>query len=169
MKTVQFDRVLAFYPHARGFAYVVFDGPNIPADWGMSDRRRDRAPVSIAEQLGGLLDESCPRILVLRRLTTSTGARRSVELLRIMIDLARRKNIATGMISRENIQETFEHLLSPTREMIARDIAARIPTLAAFLPEPRKIWNGEDRRMGLFDAAALGLTHFATSSGSNRA
>ena len=43
---------------------------------------------------------------------------------------------------------------------IAETIAKRIPMFASYVPPIRKIWNGEDRRMGLFDAAALALAFY---------
>ena len=44
-----------------------------------------------------------------------------------------------------------------------------IPAFEAFLPEPRKWWNSEDPRMGLFDAAALALTFFHSSKSGEQA
>jgi hypothetical protein len=35
---------------------------------------------------------------------------------------------------------------------------------APYAPPIRKIWNGEDRRMGLFDAIALALAFYKNAS-----
>ena len=37
MNTRRYNLVMAIFPNARGFAYVVFEGPLAPIDWGMSD------------------------------------------------------------------------------------------------------------------------------------
>jgi|SRR5690348_15036174 hypothetical protein len=42
----------------------------------------------------------------------------------------------------------------------AQFIASHIPVFQPLLPPPRKIWNSEDARMSIFDAAALALTFF---------
>ncbi|HTV29046.1 MAG TPA: hypothetical protein VMF32_14770 [Xanthobacteraceae bacterium] len=76
--------------------------------------------------------------------------------------LAEGKGIQTYTVSRTEIQRAFTHLGSPTRYTIAGSIAKQIPTFAPLMPPARKIWNGEDRRRGLFDAAALALTFFGS-------
>jgi hypothetical protein len=54
----------------------------------------------------------------------------------------------------------FSSLGRATRYAIVSDIVRRLPMFASFQPGRRKIWNGEDRRMGFFDAAALAITLF---------
>jgi hypothetical protein len=41
-------------------------------------------------------------------------------------------------------------------------IAKRMPAFEPFQPAPRKPWQSEDARMGIFDAAALALTFYHT-------
>jgi hypothetical protein len=79
--------------------------------------------------------------------------------------VSRHTGIRVEQISRTQIKGAFAIVGMPTRYAIATAIARHIPIFAPFLPPPRKIWNGEDRRMGLFDAAALALTFFGDFSG----
>jgi hypothetical protein len=51
-------------------------------------------------------------------------------------------------------------LSAVTRYARAQFIASHIPVFRPLLPPPRKIWNSEDARMSIFDAAALVLTFF---------
>ena len=76
----------------------------------------------------------------------------------------------TAAVSRKQIRETFSYLGSPSRYAIVEAIAKHIPMLASYAPPVRKIWNGEDRRMGLFDAVALALAFFKNerASGTRR-
>jgi hypothetical protein len=39
-------------------------------------------------------------------------------------------------------------------------LAKQFPKLASRLPPKRKIWQSEDYRMGIFDAAAVGVAYF---------
>jgi len=44
---------------------------------------------------------------------------------------------------------------------VASALALQFPDLASRLPPRRKCWQSEDYRMGIFDAAALGVAYFA--------
>jgi hypothetical protein len=76
---------------------------------------------------------------------------------------ARVRRLFTVAVSRKKIRETFAYLGSPTRHAIVEAIAKHIPVFTSYVPPIRKIWNGEDRRMSLFDAAALALTFFSSA------
>ena len=43
---------------------------------------------------------------------------------------------------------------------VASVLAKQFPALASRLPPKRKIWQSEDYRMGIFDAAAVGVAYF---------
>lgn len=160
MRVQRYDLVLAFYPHARGFAYIVFEGPHSPVDWGMSDLPHKQKRAACLRRLAFLLNQYHPDVVVLRnmrRRSDSNGARAFMESMEILCEEAGAANLA---ICRNQIRSAFAHLGSTKRHAIAREIAKHVPIFGPLLPPVRKIWNGEDRRMGLFDAAALALTFF---------
>jgi hypothetical protein len=157
MKAKRDDLVMAFYPNARGFAYVIFEGPFYPVDWGMSDVLHKKGKVTACvRRLSALIDRYRPDCLVLRNGHGVTSS--AATAVKAAEELAGRKGIPTHRLSRKDIQRAFAHLGSPTRYAIAEAIAKQIPMFAPLMPPPRKIWNGEDRRMALFDAAALATT-----------
>jgi hypothetical protein len=158
MKAKRDDLVMAFYPNARGFAYVIFEGPFYPVDWGVSDVLHKEGRVSACvRRLSALMDRYRPDCLILRE--GSEGGTSSAKTLgETAEELAGRKGVPTYQVSRQDIQRAFAHLGSPTRCAIAESIAKQIPMFAPLMPPPRKIWNGEDRRMALFDAVALAVT-----------
>jgi len=43
---------------------------------------------------------------------------------------------------------------------VASALAQQFPALASRLPPRRKCWQSEDYRMGIFDAAAVGVAYF---------
>jgi hypothetical protein len=161
----QHDLVLAFYPHAKGFAYVLFEGPHSLVDWGMSDLLRADRLQQYLLRLKVLLDRYSPDALVLRKIRRGTRGDEGAEIIQAMTDLAKKRGIQTACISRKQIQEAFAHLGSPTRYAIVEAVAEHIPMLCSFVPGRRKIWNGEDRKMGLFDAVALALTFLSRELG----
>lgn len=150
--------VVAFYPNARGFAYAVFEGQRSLIDWGVADVRRERRARYALRRLAFLADRYRPDAVVIRRMPE--GSPQKYVGFDAVAGLARRRGADAVPISRAQITQAFAVVRAPTRYAIAQTIAQHIPILASLLPPARKIWNGEDRRMGLFDAAALALTFF---------
>jgi len=148
--------VLAVYPNARGVAFVMFEGPNALVDWGITELRRRERHERCFKVVEVLLGKYRPDILVLRDMP----AGRHAGLARQFIELAKRKEIPAVRISRKEVRQAFSSLGRAPRHAIVSEIVRRLPMFASFQPGRRKIWNGEDRRMGFFDAAALALTFF---------
>lgn len=160
MKAERDDLILAFYPNARGFAYVIFEGPRSPVDWGIADvpRRKGRVDTYV-RRLSTLIDRYRPEVLVLREargIGLTPDMQASYQAARA---LGRSRGLRTCAQSRSKIRQAFAHLKLPTRYAIAEGIVRDIPMFTPLMPPPRKIWNGEDRRMGLFDAASLALSY----------
>ena len=158
----RYDLVMAVFPNARGFAHVVFEGPLSPVDWGMSDVRGDHRNRQCLRLVSVLLARYAPDILILRDVSCILPVRRQrlPQLIEAIEALAETKGIPVAKFSREQVRQSFSHLGSPTRYAIVETIAKHIPMFEPFFPPVRKIWKNEDRRMGLFDAAALALTFF---------
>jgi hypothetical protein len=160
MKGKRRDLVMAFYPNALGFAYVIFEGsPYSPVDWGVCEVlwREDRGAFCV-RRVSALIDRYRLDTVVLR--CAGDGGAAYAVLVEAVEALAASKGVGTVKVTRTDIRQAFAHLRSPTRYAIAETIAQRIPIFAPLFPPVRKIWNGENRRMGLFDAAALAMTYF---------
>src|ERR1700728_4555172 len=156
----QNDLVVAVYPNARGFAYVVFEGPLSPIDWGMSDLPAKWKTRRCLHRLSLLLDRYQPDALLLRGVSNAHRKGSIAALLAAIKEKARVRGLFTATVSRKQIREAFAYLGSPTRRAIVEAIAKHVPTFASYVPPIRKIWNGEDRRMGLFDAIAVALAFY---------
>jgi hypothetical protein len=156
MRRRQDALILAFYPHARGFSYVVCEGPLSLIDWGMSDIPAKRKSRVCLRRLSALIDRYDPDAVVTRRLPEG----RFAGLSEAIVELVESRGVIGQIFSRNEIREAFAPLGLATRYAIAETIAKQIPVLAAYTPPVRKIWFGEDRRMGLFDAAAMALTFY---------
>lgn len=151
------ELVMAIFPNTRGFGYAVFEGL-LPVDWGVSDvRGRNRDHVCL-RRITALLRKYDPDVLLLRDPAGTRGPR-VAALIKDIANLPRPPNTVCLAISRTDVRGAFNYLKRPTRQMIARAIGDRIPFLDLLVPRPRKIWNSENRHMGLFDAVALALTY----------
>ncbi len=149
--------VLAIYPNARGFAFVLFEGLDALIDWGISELRRDKRHERCFNLVERLLQKHRLDVLVLRDMPDG----RNAALARQLVGLAKREGIPAVPISRAEVRHAFGNLGKVTRYAIIGEIVRRLPMLASFHPGRRKIWNGEDRRMGFFDATALAITFLA--------
>ncbi|MGD1083034.1 MAG: hypothetical protein ABR881_32370 [Candidatus Sulfotelmatobacter sp.] len=158
--------VMGFFPNARGYAFAVFEGPLSPVDWGISEMSGSERTQARLRRLSKVLDRNAPDVLVLRGAPPNERLR---QLCKAAAALAKSRGIVTFRVSREQVREAFAYVGSPTRYAIAEAIAKDIQTFAPLLPRPRKIWNGEDRRMGLFDAAALALALIHAQGGASTA
>jgi hypothetical protein len=76
------------------------------------------------------------------------------------MSLANDRSINVAVYTRKDINACFSTVGARTRYEIAEAIARHVPALAPRLPPKRRAWTAEDRRMGLFNAAALVFTHY---------
>lgn len=163
MREDQYDElVLAIYPTLRGFAYTLFEAPLSPVDWGVREfEGRDKNSPTL-EAIARLCKTANPDTLVLEDGVTASSKRsdRVQRLLGLIGAMAEVEDIRLVRYSRQVIRETFHHP-KITRQEIAQAIATYIPALSYRLPPMRKLWESEDPRLWLFDAASLALTHYA--------
>lgn len=164
MLTRRYRFVLVVYPSSRGLAYVVFEGLLSPLDWGVKEvRGRNRHGESL-RIVRRLLEQYQPETVVLqdtsRRGTTRAERIRTLNL--AIGELAEVYGIPVYAYSRAQVRQCFASFAVTTKQTIAEAIIKHIPAFKRYLPPPRRPWMSEHARMSLFDAAALGITHFNT-------
>ncbi len=128
-------------------------------DWGIRSFRSGANAVKTpaGEKFRALLDEFTPSAVVIRERTTRSA--RKPKLLTIIERQARSRRIPLRFISRGDVNRAFVGFESNKYE-VASALARQFPDLASRLPPKRKVWQSEDYRMGIFDAAALGVAYF---------
>ncbi len=151
--------VLGFYPTTHGFAFVLFEGPQSPFDWGVRELRGTRKNARTLKALKKLLDRYRPASLVIENTSRVRSRRvaRIKRLHRMIRHLADAEQIDVYRYTRADIRTCFASVGAIRKHEIAEAIATIIPAFAHRLPRKRKIWMSEDPRQSLFDAAALGL------------
>jgi len=161
--------VLSIYPTSRGFAFVLFEGPASPFDWGTKEFRGRHKNMQTLRAVAAIIDRYRPEVLVIEDFTVK-GSRRSSrirKLYRALTHLAETEQVDVQRISRTQVRLCFASVGATTKHEIAMAIAKQILALAHRLPRTRKIWMSEDPRQNLFDAAAIGLTYFANCTGND--
>lgn len=155
--------VLSIYPFSRGFAFVLFEGPESPFDWGVKEIKEKHKNTKTLEEIKKIIDRYRPEVLVIED-TTDKGSRRTSrirKLYRMLVHLAETEYVDLYRCSKIEVQRCFTSVGARTKYEIAKAIATRIPAFAHRIPRLRKPWMSEDPRQSLFDAAALGLTYFS--------
>ena len=154
--------VLSIYPTTRGYAYVLFEGPESPYDWGVRDIRKRPKNDGTLESIRALVDRYHPDQIVIEDYAEK-GSRRSVRirtLYRMLLHFAETEHIEVSRIAKKDIRAVFEVAGARTKYEIAQVIARQIPAFTHRLPRLRKLWMNEDPRQGLFDAATLGVIFY---------
>jgi LmbE family N-acetylglucosaminyl deacetylase len=158
------ELVLAFCPNTRGFGFVLFEGPFAPVDWGVVWLRGTEKNRIGVQRLAELLARQRPDVVLLEDMFDGTSRRhdRIRELNAAAQQAVSRAGIECVHYSQSQVRAQFAELGAFKRYARAMFIARRIPEFErlGLLPPPRKIWNSENPRMAIFDAAALAITFF---------
>jgi Holliday junction resolvasome RuvABC endonuclease subunit len=109
-----------------------------------------------------LLNQYQPRTVVLEKFEGPNTVR--TERLRLlattMVGFAANRDLATPVYSRADVGAAVAKNATATRHAIALAVADLFPIFRQRLPPARRLWQPEDGRQSLFDAAALGITHY---------
>lgn len=155
--------VLSIYPFSRGFAFVLFEGPESPFDWGVKEIKEKHKNTKTLAEIKKIIDRYRPEVLVIEN-TTGKDSRRTSrirKLYRMLVHFAEAEYVDLHRCSRTEVRACFASVGASTKYEIAKAIATQIPAFVHRMPRLRKVWMSEDPRQSLFDAAALGLTYFA--------
>lgn len=155
--------VLSIYAFTRGFAFVLFEGPDNPFDWGVKDIRGQQKNARVLDEITKLIDRYQPEVLVIEDIGVRTTERisRIRKLYHMLARLAESQCIELYRYSKSDIRACFEPVGVTTKYEVAKVIALQMPVFAHRLPRYRKAWMSEDPRQSLFDAAALGIAYYA--------
>lgn len=154
--------VLAVHPTLHGFGWVLFENTANPVAWAIV-RNKHTHHERLLASFRRLLAHYEPAVLVLEVFDSGESRRsaRIQSLCRAMLREAEVRKIERRVFERETIRAAFARFGAMTRSEIASVIAQRVDSFAHRLPPRRRIWNSQDARQSLFDAAALAVTYYA--------
>ena len=160
MKKITYpDLILSVALTSRGFAFVLFEGPLAPFDWGISEIKGRGKDASVLNRIQTIMERYHPNTLVIERISAQRTSRIRARSLGLR-HMAVASEMDICQYNRAAIRSCFAPTGASTKYEIAQVIAREIPAFSHRLPPLRKIWAGEDARQSLFDAAALGLTYY---------
>jgi Holliday junction resolvasome RuvABC endonuclease subunit len=155
------ELTLGFHATSHGFGWVAFSSPLTIYDFGTCESRSEKNATCL-RRLERLLIKLEPHTLVMEVYEGPTVRRsdRVVRLCKAVSVLAQSRGIDVAIFSRDDIRGAFGAVGATTRQEIAEAVARSFEVLRHKLPTPRLAWEGSQRRMALFDAAAAVLAHF---------
>jgi hypothetical protein len=166
MKGEARERVLSLHITTRGFCFCLFNGPGQLYDWGIKHVRSGNKNVQTLAAIEQLLIRYDPHAIVLEDVQEA-GSRRVARVRKLMREieqLADRAKADVYAYPWHIVFSVFKEYEPKTRHDLAIVIADMLPAIKRRLPPKRKIWLPQDPRQALFDATALGLTHYAVYS-----
>lgn len=152
--------MLSLYPFWRGVAFVLFEGPNNPFDWGIKEVKGKRKDSKTLAEIKKIVDRYRPDVVVIED-TDSRRTPRIRKVYRMLVHFAEAEYVDLHRCSKSEVRACFAAVGASTKYEIAGAIATLIPAFAHRMPHRRKPWTSPDQRQNLFDAAALGITYFA--------
>lgn len=158
--TLKNPLTFAIHATSRGFGYVVFEGPFAPYDWGTVIAHGDKNAVCL-KKLEKMLDRFAPETLLLEEAkSVANRGDRIARLYKAIVALCVSRSIDVAIYALGDIKACFASAGARTRQEIAETVARMIDAFGHRVPKPRKAWQSQDRRMAMFCAASLVLTHF---------
>ncbi len=148
--------IVAVDPSSRGVGFVFFER-GILLDWGT--RTRDGAALA---GLDAILARTRADVLVLEDPDAPRCERRPRvrRLLRTMHEHARRRDLTTMLVSRFAVRYAWAKDERTTKHAVAAAIGALFPELEDLVLRRRKVFQTEEARGDIFDAASLALHAF---------
>jgi len=153
--------VLGFHPTSHGFGWVAFSSPLTIYDFGLCEMRREKN-AGCLRKLERLLERLEPQTIVFEAFD-GPGSRHSERVKRLYKAAAlmtRERGMEIAIHTRGDMKACFAAVGAQSRQEVAEAVARSFEILRSRLPKPRRAWDGPCRRMALFDAAAVVLTHY---------
>src|SRR5438105_4808427 len=103
------ELVLTLYPSARGLAFVIFEGPLSPIDWGVKAVRGSQDRIAILfETAKSLIERYQPEIVVLQGHRNASGrADHARRLEQMILTYAAGQNTEAHRYTREDVRSCF--------------------------------------------------------------
>jgi hypothetical protein len=159
------QRVLVVDIRARRFGYVVMEGPDELLDWGVRTHSIGSGS-ALSVRILNLCKRFSPTLIVTRQVRQAdrryrTHARVGIHTIK---RAAGKLSIPVQLVSTSSLVKHFSGGNKISKYERARIVATRFPELAWRLPPKRKAWQSELKRTTIFDAASIGMFHFAQGS-----
>lgn len=154
------ETILALDLRPSRFGFILLNG-DVVLDWGgrqFGDSMAG-APGGLKRSLAALLRQGSPDLVLVRDRHAERDGAALRPLLDVVRDEVRQHGTKLRFLRHASVREHFPKL---NKDKVAELVARRYPALRITRPSARKLWEPEDRRMAIFDAAAAALVYLKT-------
>jgi len=157
--------VLAIYPSSRGFGWIALEGPFAVVESGLHQATKDKN-AGCVRALDRLIRRIKPSALVLEAFDKRSSVRsgRIRRLCLSFVTLAADRGLELAVYTRDEVRAAFASVEAYTRDETAEAVAKALPAIAHRLPKKRGAGDSEDKRLSVFNAAAVALTHYGNGA-----
>ena len=157
---------LAIFVNARGFGIAVLeDALTVINAYNVVVHNYPICNDKVLEKIKEKIDFYLPLVVILED-ATGYGSRKSKRVQKMILlieEYAEKKKLPINKYSRNDIRFVFSSFNAHSKYEIAKVIIENIKVLPVRLPEKRKSHQPEHYSMSIFDAIALGITHYYQS------
>jgi hypothetical protein len=154
-------RIVAVAIRSQRLGFAVLEGSLGLVDWRTVHYQTNSiARINPAmRKMESLLTLSTPSVIVIERsrLLNAQNVANVYSIYRFLRREAKLRSIPMSVMKRKDVRNTFRHFHARSKDAIAATLAQMFPELLPKLPPKRKIWQGENAIMPLFDAIALAV------------
>lgn len=147
-------RYIGIEATSKGFCFAVIEDTERLIDWGGREVKGDTS--IFIDKLSGLIDRYRPDVLVIEDPAGSRKGKTVQGWLAWAEEYAHERKIKPVAVSQDEFLAYTARYGSTKHETAAR-LARLFPELADLVPPPRKTWESEKRRMGIFVALERAL------------
>ena len=153
-----FARYLGVSVRADCLGFIVIED-TIALDCGVRACERVQADNCLGQQFQRILRMYTPSTVVLLATgSTGTTAKRK-SIVSVIKENTRQSKIALTRLNAVTMRRYFHQFDAVTKYEIAQAVVKILPELEWRLPQKRKPWQSEQRRMSIFEAAAAVIAH----------
>ena len=159
MTTKKHSKVIAFHPYSQGIAYALFESPQKMIDCG-NGVLRFYSNEKIISRVQQYLEFYDPEIVILKTIQPSDFNKRLIRIVNLIRGVANNKGLTIKEYSHDDIWNVFNQLGCTSKYDLSQKLIETFPVLEKFRFQPRKPWGSQPYGIGVFDAAALGVTWY---------
>jgi len=155
--------VLSIFVHCRGFGIAVLENAlTVLSAYNVVLHQYPILNRNVLKKVKEKIDFYLPEVVVLED-ANGYGSRKSKrvkKLIKLIEEFAGSKDITVTKYSRNDIRFVFSAFNAHSKYEIGKAISENIKKLPVELPEKRLSHQPEHYSMSIFDAIALGITHY---------
>jgi hypothetical protein len=148
--------VIGISPAFSGFGFAVIEPNRRLVAWGVA-RLYSKSEEEFQQRLDAICEKYRVRVICAENTADSRRGVRARRMIQIATSFAKTGGRQVTHLSAIEVRRQVGLDMTLSKHAVATRLAEAFPELETVLPEPRKPWASEDRRMRIFEAVGLAI------------